>query len=310
MPAVLGLLVPFDVETDCAGFLALGKKLVEEVYSDNDRELIDTLANNLSVAVKNARSFAKIKALNVELETKNRELEKILSDLKAALRKVEILESIKSNLSKFVPASVTRLVEKSPAGGEILEARERNVTVLFLDIEGYTRLTEQIGATQVNAVTERYFSVFMDAIFENNGDVVETAGDGLMVLFLTEEEEQRALEAMRAAQTIMAKTCQVNQACHLDSRPVVINIGICSGRAFVGASKFESLSGDRWTYTAHGTPINVAARLCRHASGGAVLVSKSAAERVQENFALVSIGKLALKNLSEEVEVFALQAPA
>jgi class 3 adenylate cyclase len=304
--AGVGLVVPFEVETDCAGLLALGKKLIEQDYSDNDRELIDTLANNLAVALKNARSFAEIKALNVELEAKNQELEKTLSDLRAALRKVEILESIKCNLSKFVPANVTRLAEMFPSG-EILDARERDVTVLFLDIEGYTRLTEQIGATQVNALTERYFSVFMDAIFENNGDVVETAGDGLMVLFLTEDGRQHALDAMRAAQTIMAKTCQVNQECRLDSQPVLINIGICSGQAFVGASKFESLSGGRWTYTSHGTPINVAARLCKHAAGGAALLSKSTAERVKDLYSLVPLGRLALKNLSEEVEVFTLK---
>ena len=307
-PAV-ELVVPFEVEADCAGFLALGKKLVEKDYSENDRELIDTLANNLAVAVKNARSFAKIKALNVQLAAANQELEKTLSDLKAALRKVEILESLKSNLSKFVPAGVTRLVEKSPTG-EIREAQERDVTVLFLDIEGYARLTEQIGATQVNALTERYFSVFMDAIFENNGDVVETAGDGLMVLFLAGDAEHHALEAVRAAQTIMAKTCQVNYECRLDSHPVVINIGICSGQAFVGASKFESLYGSRWTYTSHGTTTNVAARLCGHAASGAVLVSKSTAERVKGHFDLTPLGRLALKNLSEKVEVFALKESA
>jgi class 3 adenylate cyclase len=68
--------------------------------------------------------------------------------------------------------------------------------------------------------------------------VVETAGDGLMVLFHTGDAEHHALEAVRAAQTIMAKTCQVNFECRLDSHPIVINIGICSGRAFVGAFQF------------------------------------------------------------------------
>jgi class 3 adenylate cyclase len=180
---------------------------------------------------------------------------------------------------------------------------------LFLDIEGYTRLTEQIGATQVNALTERYFSVFMDAIFANNGDVVETAGDGLMVLFLNDEGRQHALEAVQAAQTIMAKTCLVNNECRLDAQPVVINIGICSGPAFVGASKFESLAGGRWTYTSHGTTVNVAARLCSQATGGAVLVSRSTAERVEGRVALKKVGCLALKNLSDEVEVFTLEEP-
>ncbi len=305
-PEGVALALPFAVEADCAGLLALGPKLVEEEYSENDRELIDTLANNLAVALRNARSFERIKGLNTTLAAKNRELERTLKKLKAALRKVEILESVKASLCKFVPTSVTRLVEKSP-GGEIREARERDVTVLFLDIEGYTRLTEEIGATQVNAVTERYFSVFMDAIYANNGDVVETAGDGLMVLFLSEDGQQHALEAVRAAQTIMAKACSVNQECRLESRPIVINIGICSGPAFVGASKFEGLSGDRWTYTSHGTTTNVAARLCSQARGGSVLVSKTTAERVGEPFAFEPLGRLALKNLSEEVEVFALR---
>jgi class 3 adenylate cyclase len=309
LPPGITLLQSFALEDGMRGMLALGPKLVAEEYSETDHELIDTLANNLVVALKNARSFERIQSLNRTLEEKNRALEQTLGELRAALRKVELLESIKSNLCKFLPVTVTRMVERSP-GGEILEARERDVTVLLLDIEGYTRLTEEIGATRVNALTERYFSVFMDAIFENNGDVVETAGDGLMVLFLAEEGTQHALEAVRAARTILENACRVNRECRLASQPIVINIGICSGRAFVGASKFEGLAGDRWTYTAHGTTINVAARLCSEACNGAVFLSQSTAERVREHFALKPRGRFALKNLTEEVEVFALEGPA
>jgi class 3 adenylate cyclase len=305
-PPGVKLLLPFALEDDCAGLLGLGAKLVEEQYSEDDRELLGTLGNNLAVALKNARSFERIRGLNVALEAKNRELEGTLKNLKDALRKVEILESVKASLCKFVPTSVTRLVETSP-GGEIREARERDLTVLFLDIEGYTRLTEEIGATRINALTERYFSVFMDAIYENNGDVVETAGDGLMVIFLADDPARHACEALRAAQTIMEKTDCINRECRLDSRPIVINMGICSGQAFVGASRFESLSGDRWTYTSHGTPTNVAARLCSHARSGAVLVSQATAERAPGLFAFEPLGRLALKNISGEVEVFALR---
>jgi class 3 adenylate cyclase len=180
---------------------------------------------------------------------------------------VEILESIKVNLCKFVPAAVTQLVEKSPTA-DIVEAQERDLTVLFLDIEGYTSITEKVGASEVNALTEKYFSVFMDAIYENNGDVVETAGDGLMVLFLSDDEVTNALEAVKAAQTIKDKACLINDDCSIDSQPLVINIGICSGQAFVGASKFESYTGSRWVYTSHGTTTNVAARICNQARKG------------------------------------------
>jgi class 3 adenylate cyclase len=269
--------------------------------------LLDTLVNNLIIALKNARSFEKIKKLNLDLETKNVQLKKALKELKVALRKVEILEDIKANLCKFVPTTVTRLVEKSPTA-DILEARERDVTVLFLDIEAYTKITEELGAIEVNALVEKYFSVFMDAIYKNNGDVVETAGDGLMVLFLTDDEITSAEEAVRAARTVKEKACLINEECSLDSQPLVINMGICSGRAFVGASKFESYTGSRWTYAAHGTITNVAARICGHATGGAVLVSKSTAERTKDHFSFKPLGKFALKNLSEEVDIFELQS--
>jgi len=213
---------------------------------------------------------------------------------------------VKSNLCKFVPTAVTRLLENAPAA-DILEATERDVSVLFLDIEGYTQITERIGGTEVNTLVENYFSVFMDAIYENNGDVVETAGDGLMVLFLSEDNARHALEALRAAQMIMQKACRINHECRLDTQPIVINIGVCSGRAFVGAAKFESHTGSRWAYTSHGTPTNVAARLCSHATGGVVLVSKTTMERTKRYFSFSPLGKVALKNLTEKVEVFGLK---
>jgi len=303
--APLDIVFPFAVDRGIKGALGLGPKLIDEHYNDNDRELIRTLVNNLSIALQNARSIEEIKTLNKDLEAKNVQLEQAMQELKAALRKVEILESIKSNLCKFVPTAVTRLMESSPRG-EIQEAKERDVSVLFLDIEGYTRLTEELGAIEVNALTEKYFSVFMDAIYQNNGDVVETAGDGLMVLFMADDPAKHALEALRAAATIREKASCINNECTLGRDPVIINIGICSGRAFVGASKFDSYTGGRWTYTSHGTTTNVAARLCGLATGGAVLVSRDTAVRTHTSFAYERIGPVKLKNLSEEIEVFAL----
>jgi len=306
LSAPLAFASDFTVESEWIGIFGLGAKLIGEPYNENDRELLDTLVNNLIVALKNARSFEKIRGLNRDLETKNLELEKALNELQAALRKVEILESIKMNLCKFVPTAVTRMVENSPTG-EVQEARELDISMLFLDIEGYTKITESVGGTRVNTLVEKYFSVFMDAIYENNGDVVETAGDGLMVLFLSDDKTTHALEAVKTAQTIKEQACAINDECSLDSQPLVVNVGICSGQAFVGAAKFESLTGSRWAYTSHGTTTNVAARLCGLAKGGAVLVSKSTADRVKNHYSFSPLGKLALKNLSGEVDVFALQ---
>jgi class 3 adenylate cyclase len=309
LPKSLAFIQGFTVEADSPGIFGLGAKLIGEPFGENDAELLDTLVNNLIVALKNAHSFEEIKKLNRDLEAKNVELKKALKELKAAMRKVEILESIKADLCKFVPNTVTRMIETSPTG-DILEAKERDISVLFLDIEGYTKITENVGATEVNALIEKYFSVFMDAIFENNGDVVETAGDGLMVLFLTEDDNVHALEAVKAARTIKEKACRINDECGLDSQPIVplvINIGICSGQAFVGAAKFESYTGSRWAYTSHGNTTNIAARICGKATGGQILASRSTVERVKEKFPFEPLGSFALKNLSEEVEIFALK---
>jgi class 3 adenylate cyclase/GAF domain-containing protein len=297
--------VSFRVHEKCLGFLGLGAKLTDEPYADEDKELLATLVNNLVVALKNAISFENIKRLNLELQEKNRQLEKTLKELQAALKKIEILESIKANLSKFAPTTVTRLIERSPTG-DVLEASERDCSVLFLDIEGYTILTEQIGPTEMNRLIEKYFSAFMESIYENSGDVTETSGDGLMVIYLNNDKKTNALEAVRTAVTIRQKAGLINQKDKTLPEPLLINMGICSGEAFVGATKLESYTGSRWTYTSHGVPTNLAARICAKAVGGEVLLSKETAERVKDQFPIQRLGKFSLKNVSEEVEIYAV----
>jgi class 3 adenylate cyclase len=188
-----------------------------------------------------------------------------------------------------------------------MDAKERDVSVMFLDIEGYTRITEQLGAAGVNDLVERYFSVFMDAIYSNNGDVLETSGDGLLVAFLSQDEKTNAIGAVRAALMIREQTAKVNQACQDRYQPLAINIGVTSGPAIVGANKFESYTGARWVYATHGMTVNLAARICSHARGGAVLACRETAERVGGHFTSASIGKHMLKNVSEAVEIFAIQ---
>ena len=303
LPPEVVCTLPFDVGPDCSGLLALGSKLTGDAYNEDDKELLGTLVNNLVVALRNARSFEDIKRLNEDLQEKNIQLEKALNELQAALRKVELLESIKANLCKFVPTTVTRLIEKSPTAS-LPESREQDVSVLFVDIEGYTKLSERLGSSELNDIVEEYFSVFMDAIYANNGDVNETAGDGLMVLFLNEDEKTNALEAVRTALAIRDKAALINREARASSESLVINMGINSGRALVGAAKFESLTGSRYTYTARGMVTNVAARIGAFASEGAILVSRYTAGRVRGDVSLNSLGKFSLKNVSEEVEIF------
>ena len=299
----MGFSMPIGIEYGCIAFLGLGAKLIKEPFNDDDKELLDTLVNNLAIALKNARSFEEINELNEELVAKNEQLEEALNDLKKALRKVEILEDVKVQLSKFVPNTVSRLIEKSP-DGVIPESKEQDVSVLFLDIEGYTKMCEQLQGAEVNKVIENCFSAFMDAIFANNGDVNETTGDGLMVIFLNKDKQTNAREAVQAALKIREEAVRIKSEFKALSEPLTINMGINSGRALVGAAKFESYTGSRWTYTARGLVTNVAARIGAQATHGQIFLSGATAERVKDQFTLIPLGSFKLKNLSKEIQIF------
>ncbi len=303
LPESIEFSLPFSVTPERPGLLGLGPKLIGEPFNDNDLELLDTLVNNLVVALKNARSFEQVRMLNKNLQLKNIELEKTLDELRQAMHKVDILESVKASLSKFVPATVSRMIEKSP-NGEMPESKEKDASILFLDIEAYTKICERLGDAEMNDIIEKHFSAFIDAIYTNNGDVNETAGDGLMVLFLDKDKEQNALGAVRTALQIREDTIKIGEECSSLYRPLEINMGINSGLAFVGAAKFDSITGSRWTYTARGGITNVAARIGAQAKGGKVFISKSTADRIKDHFSLSPLGKFNLKNVSEEVEIF------
>jgi class 3 adenylate cyclase len=297
------LTLPFVLDDNTLALLAIGPKLAGDGYSQDDKELLYTLLNNLAVAVKNARSFEQIQRLNKDLEAKNTELKKTLKELKASIRKIELLESVKANLKKFVPTTLSQLIEKSPSG-EVPQLEERHISVLFLDIEGYTGLCERLGYTLVHEIIEKHFSVFVETIFANHGDVNETAGDALMVLFMNDDKQTNASNAVKAALSIKESSVKIKDQFTILYRPLDINIGINSGDVLVGAAKFESITGSRWTYTARGSVVNVAARLGALATKGSIFLSRDTADLIADRFPLIPRGKFKLKNVSEEAEVF------
>ena len=152
--------------------------------------------------------------LQESIEARNaayRELQQQAQALAASLRKVELLEQVKTHLGKFVPESVKRLIEKAPEAPE-LDRHDSDVSVLFLDIAGYTRMSEHTNQEKMNALVERYFSSFLDPIYENHGDINETAGDGLMILFQEDDPVQHATSAVRTALAIQQKVVEINHS--------------------------------------------------------------------------------------------------
>jgi len=233
------------------------------------------------------------------LEARNRELGE-------ALDHVVFLERVKLGLDRFVPETVRRAIEANPEAPG-LGKTARDVTVLFLDIEGYARLSEELPRPALNAVVERYFSLFLAPIRAEGGDINETAGDGLMIIFQSGESDAHAAAAVRAALAIRDQTSRANHDPGRSHPPIMVNIGISSGECDVGTTRFEGPAGERWTFTASGPVTNLAARLGSRATGGQVLLAPETARRLHDRFLLRSLGLVPLKNLSSPVEVWEVE---
>ncbi len=231
-----------------------------------------------------------------ELESRNRELA-------LALDRVIFLEHVKRGLDRFVPDTVRLAIEKNPQAPG-LSKKTQDLTVLFLDIEGYTRLSEELPRASLNALVERYFSLFLTTIRAQGGDINETAGDGLMIIFQSKNPGEHAMAAVKAALSIQEQTGIANSAALAGHPPIAVNIGISSGECDVGATRFAGPAGERWTFTASGLSTNLAARLGDHAKGGQILLAAQTAQRIQPFAGLRRIGPVELKNLSDPLEVW------
>jgi class 3 adenylate cyclase len=283
--------IPLVYQGELTGVLAVGHKKSGQFYGRDDVDLLTTMAAQAAVAIENA--------------TTHEEVVRYARELEDSLRRIQILESIKTNLAKFVPKTVQELIEESPEA-PLLEKREVDCSVLFADITGYTRLSAQMEMDQVNRLVERYFGAFLDEILARGGDVNETAGDGLMVIFRKKDPRRHARAAVRAALGIQERARQINAELQGQSEPIVMKVGVNSGIAAVGATRIEGAAGTRWTYTASGPTTNVAARLAALAEGaaGGVVVSEETRSRLGDEFRVEDLGPQSLKNVPEPVRAF------
>jgi class 3 adenylate cyclase len=262
--------------------LAVLELIAEEgsCFTEKDAVLLKDLTVLASNAIVNARKHWKMSQEKIDMD--------------------RILE----HLRPFVPETVSRIVEKDPSA-PFLGKQEMDVSVLFLDVAGYTKISESLTREKVNFIIETYFSSFLDIIYAHGGDINETAGDGLMVIFQGKMKEH-ALNAAQAALGIHKRTLQINEELKGRIDPVQVNMGINSGKASVGITRFNGATGVRMTYTATGPVTNLAARIASAAKNGDILVGPEMAKRIKKEDALYKRGAMAFKNVKEKVQVFSL----
>lgn len=214
-----------------------------------------------------------------------------------------------ANLAPFVPFSVRNMLEKDPdsISGE---KRTMDVTVLFLDLEGYTALSHSHSESEVSAYVERLFSSFVDPIQRSRGDINETAGDGLMIIFKEDDAKTNAINGVKAALEIQERSLELEPARELGLQPVGVKIGINSGKALLGMTRFKGSLETRMTYTASGPVTIVAARLAALAKGGEILIGEETMRLIEGNWPVYDKGEARLKGIEMPVRVFSLTRPA
>jgi class 3 adenylate cyclase len=210
------VVVPVLRDGRLVAFTCLAGKRSGDIYTATDLERLAAIADRC------ADVLARLDADSVAKEAR---------ELQAALR-------------RYVPGAVAERVVR----GEALPPGEREVTVLFVDIRGYTGLAEGLRPEDVFATLNEHTERVSGIVQDDGGTVVEFNGDGMMVVFGAPEAlPRKELHAVEAARRIV------------DSMPATLSVGVgvATGNAFVGSIR----SADRFIWTAVGSTTNLASRL-------------------------------------------------
>jgi adenylate cyclase len=190
---------------------------------------------------------------------------------------------------------------------EALEGMERELTILFCDIRGFTHLSEGMKARRVVSLLHEIFQLVSDRILEHGGTIDKFIGDSVMAYFgAPVQQPDHALRAVSAAIDIVSSIAERNRRVLAsgDSAavPVEVGIGIHSGVVVVG-----TIGSDRRTdFTAVGDAVNVAHRLEKLARGGEILVSEAVQRIVRAEKRLRFEGERQLSGREEPVHVYSV----
>ncbi|GAC43937.1 CHASE2 domain-containing protein [Paenibacillus popilliae] len=179
-----------------------------------------------------------------------------------------------------------------------------DITVMFIDIRGFTPLSERLAPEETIQVLNQYLHACADVIFCHQGTLDKFIGDGVMAIFGAPYPLERHEEhALQAALSLVRRAELLKQTLAVKDIAVQFGIGIQSGEAIVGNIGSEAL---RLDYTAIGDTVNTAARLESQAKPGQVLVGEETVRRLGSRFKMSEVGLLKLKGKSEPVLVYEL----
>jgi len=281
--------------------LVTAKADVKDVIAGLDAGGDDYLTKPVDQAslVARVRSMLRIKALHDKVREQAGELaalNKTLADRVAAqLTEIERI----GRLKRFLAPQLAELIVSS--GDEsVLSSHRRDIAVLICDLRGFTAFAETGEPEEVMALLRAYHDAVGPLIHRWEGTLDRFTGDGLLVFFNDPLPcPDPARRAVRLAIAIRDAVTALSTDWRKRGHQIGIGIGIAQGFATLGQIGFEGRSD----YTAIGSVINLASRLCAEAADGEILVTARVVSEI-ENFAEVAArGEVALKGLSRPVRV-------
>ena len=239
------------------------------------------------------RSLLRVKTLWDQLAELNRTLEQRVTEQVGQLERLGRLKRF------FSP----QLAEAIVTGGaeDPLKSHRREVTVVFLDLRGFTAFAETAEPEEVMGVLREYHAAMGELILAHEGTLERFTGDGMMIFFNDPTPVPNPQErAVRMALEMRDRVDELVRGWRKRGWELDFGVGIAQGYATIGAIGFEG----RWDYGAIGTVTNLAARLCGEAQPGQILVPRRLYGTLEDLVEAAPVGELALKGFSRAVSVY------
>ena len=220
------------------------------------------------------------------------------------LREKELEEHVQrerlDRLRRFFSPHVADLIVRG-SGESLLKSHRRDVTVVFLDLRGFTAFAETAEPEEVMGVLHEYHAEMGRLVLAWEGTLERFTGDGMMIFFNDPVLVPNASErAVRMAVAMRARIQDLRVGWRRRRFELDFGVGIAQGYATIGAIGFEG----RWDYGAIGTVTNLAARLCAEAMPGQILVSTRVLADTEDHVEAEPVGELQLKGFSKPVRAF------
>jgi adenylate cyclase len=232
------------------------------------------------------------------------------SDLEVTIEKTivqvqqlrDTLRAMQENniLKMYVDETVINFMSRPDVENRLLASETIEGTVVFIDICGFTSLSEKLPAATVVELLNRYFDQMVKEIISHGGYVDKFMGDAVMAVFRGDYHLDRAVDAALGVRaSLMAHADE--KVPGTEYRPAV-SIGINTGEMVSG--NIGSASLKRLDYTVIGDTVNVSQRLQSSAKPGQIIVSESTYQRLKESFECRPVGEVKLKNKEQPVMTY------